>query len=44
MLAFEAMKPFFFFHNVSLNPKHHWNNYAGWVMAKCLLKQVFNKM
>jgi hypothetical protein len=44
MLEFEAMKPLFSFFNVLLNPKHHWSDYVGWVMAECLHKQVFNKM
>jgi hypothetical protein len=33
-----------FFFNVPLNPKHHWSDYVGRVMAECLHKHVFNKM
>jgi hypothetical protein len=38
------MKPLFSFLNVPLNPKYHWNDSSGWVMAECLHKQVLNKM
>jgi hypothetical protein len=44
VLEFEAMKPFFSFFNVPLNPKHHWSDPTSWVTAKCLHKHVFNKM
>ncbi len=43
MLEFETMKVFFFL-NVTLNLKHHWNDSTSWVMAECLHKQVLNKM
>jgi hypothetical protein len=44
MLEFEAMKPLFSFFNVPLNPKHCWNDFIGWIMVKCLHKQVLNTM
>jgi len=44
MLKFEAMKSLFFFLNVLMNPENHWNDSIGWVMAKCLHKQVIKKM
>ncbi len=27
-----------------MNPKNHWSDYASWVMAECLHKQVIKKM
>jgi hypothetical protein len=43
-LEFEAKKSLFSFLNVPMNPKNHWSDSIGWVMAKCLHKQVLHKM
>ncbi len=43
MLEFEAMKSLFSFLNVLMNPENHWSDSIGWVMAKCLHKQMIKK-
>jgi hypothetical protein len=44
MLELEPLKSFFSFLNVPLLPKHHWNDSLGWVMAKCMHKQVIKRV
>jgi hypothetical protein len=44
MLEFEALNAFFSFLNVPLLPKHHWSDSAGWVMDKCMHKQIIKKL
>lgn len=44
VLEFEATKSLFSFSNVPMNLKNHWNDSTGWVMTKCLHKQMFKKM
>jgi hypothetical protein len=44
MLEFEALKSLFSFLNVLMNPKNHSSDSIGWVMAKCLHKQMIKKM
>lgn len=43
MLEFEAMKSLFSFLNVLMNLENHWSDSIGWVMAKCLHKQMIKK-
>jgi hypothetical protein len=44
MFEFEALKAFFSFVHDPLLPKHHWNDSLGWVMVKCMHKQVIKKV
>ncbi len=44
MLEFEALKFFFSFLNVPMFPKHHWSDSLGWIMAKCMHKQVIKRV
>ncbi len=44
ILEFEALKSLFSFLNVPLLPKHNWSDSMGWVMAKCMHKQIINRV